>query len=287
MSNTSEALDCLASYSKRVHTKVLAAHLLAIMTHLSRAQIFKLPPNGIVLSSEVRPDRPIMETMDRYDVPMRLPYGEIAIEFTHTMAGDGHGEPWSRCVCIASDMREPGIFQDVVRARFLTDDCSGDGVVITSVYFHSVMRVWVPNNYAMLVKSTKCAYAIPLSEKAPNDFNRCALDLQIELQSVVMLMTALACSNVSAVSVEPSAALNKKRARSGKSPIRVHHVLVIGGDKSARKDSAAGSHASPRVHLRRGHIRRLESKNVWVNACVVGDKSRGVVTKDYRVKAVS
>jgi hypothetical protein len=45
----------------------------------------------------------------------------------------------------------------------------------------------------------------------------------------------------------------------------------------------SGTHASPRLHLRRGHIRRLdESRTVWVQSCVVGAEP-GAVLKDYRV----
>ena len=46
-----------------------------------------------------------------------------------------------------------------------------------------------------------------------------------------------------------------------------------------------GTHESPRQHLRRGHIRRLESGNIWVNACVVGNSEKGVIKKSYNVAA--
>lgn len=39
-----------------------------------------------------------------------------------------------------------------------------------------------------------------------------------------------------------------------------------------------------RVHLRRGHLRRLPGKVVWVQPAVVGTLERGVVHKDYRVE---
>jgi hypothetical protein len=47
--------------------------------------------------------------------------------------------------------------------------------------------------------------------------------------------------------------------------------------------ASGGTHASPRVHLRRGHIRRLPGKNIWVNATIVGNSDLGVVIKDYSV----
>lgn len=45
-----------------------------------------------------------------------------------------------------------------------------------------------------------------------------------------------------------------------------------------------GTHASPRWHMRRGHWRNYKSgKRVWVEQMEVGDKSKGVIVKDYVV----
>lgn len=94
----------------------------------------------------------------------------------------------------------------------------------------------------------------------------------------------IACSNVAVAETHPPVALNKKRARNGKPPILTYKTLVLKPGVSTQRD-AGGSHASPRVHLRRGHIRQLADKSVWVQPCVVGDKRRGMVVKEYRVDA--
>ena len=98
------------------------------------------------------------------------------------------------------------------------------------------------------------------------------------------LFYILGCSNVDTADNPAPAALNKKRARTGKFPILTHKTLVIVADaKRHEKANCGGTHTSPRVHLRRGHIRRVgESRRVWVQPCVVGSK-HGVVTKDYKV----
>lgn len=45
-----------------------------------------------------------------------------------------------------------------------------------------------------------------------------------------------------------------------------------------------GTHASPRWHMRRGHWRNCKSgKRVWVEQMEVGDKSKGIIVKDYVV----
>jgi len=52
-----------------------------------------------------------------------------------------------------------------------------------------------------------------------------------------------------------------------------------------RSESCGGTHESPRLHDRRGHLRRLRSgRNVWVKPCKVGDASKGAVWHDYAIK---
>lgn len=102
---------------------------------------------------------------------------------------------------------------------------------------------------------------------------------------LLSLLNALSCSNIEIVDfAKAPEKLNKKRASKSKPPIFTYKTLAISGGRS-KTSHLGGSHSSPRVHLRRGHIRRLPDKNVWVNACVVGDKSKGIVHKDYAVTA--
>lgn len=99
--------------------------------------------------------------------------------------------------------------------------------------------------------------------------------------AVVEFCLALRCKNVYQEEIQLSK-LAKMRAASKRKEVYSYHTLVIDPDgKEVRR--GAGTHASPRVHLRRGHIRRLPSGDIWVNACVVGDKSAGMVSKDYAV----
>lgn len=101
----------------------------------------------------------------------------------------------------------------------------------------------------------------------------------------INVFAVLACSNVETRDIPASAALNARREARGKLPIHSHKVLVLKAGQKGATTSGGGTHASPRVHLRRGHIRRLPTASVWVQPCVVGDKARGVVTKSYLVCA--
>jgi hypothetical protein len=69
----------------------------------------------------------------------------------------------------------------------------------------------------------------------------------------------------------------------GKPPQFDWHTVKIEPPKP-KTECQGGTHATPRLHDRRGHVRRMPSgKTCWVKACKVGDASKGVVFKDYEV----
>lgn len=90
------------------------------------------------------------------------------------------------------------------------------------------------------------------------------------------------CSNVVAAENKPPRFINAKRVAKGKVPFFTYRTLHITGEGTSSA-KAGGTHASPRLHFRRGHIRRLGDKRIWVNACMVGDKTLGLAKHDYRV----
>ncbi len=78
---------------------------------------------------------------------------------------------------------------------------------------------------------------------------------------------------------------NRRKLAQGKMPAYDWRTVVI-EPSQARRPHQGGSHASPRLHDRRGHLRRLKSgKNVWVRPHKVGDASKGVIFHDYEVRA--
>ncbi len=77
---------------------------------------------------------------------------------------------------------------------------------------------------------------------------------------------------------------NRRKIAQGKAPSYDWTTVYIEPSKP-RSEAKGGTHASPRQHDRRGHLRRLRSgKNVWVKPCKVGDPSKGIVWHDYAIK---
>lgn len=107
-----------------------------------------------------------------------------------------------------------------------------------------------------------------------------------EVLSAISFAALTSCSNVSFSAFDASPALNKKRINNGKIPFdKVHVLMVENGGYVANGCSkpCGGSHASPRTHLRRGHIRQLDKKVVWVNAAVVNSINGNSGLRQYSV----
>lgn len=109
-------------------------------------------------------------------------------------------------------------------------------------------------------------------------------DAQMQFCTLSLIL-ALQCCNVKTSIIPASVPLNKKRAAKGKLPFVDYKILTIDGAGTTTPTNG-GTHASPRQHLRRGHIRRLsDERRVWVQQCMVGDPRKGLIVKDYRVTA--
>jgi hypothetical protein len=100
------------------------------------------------------------------------------------------------------------------------------------------------------------------------------------------LLEALSCRNVTTATYQKEATNNQQKIKKGKLPVYETKVLVIDpvGKRYNKTDGTGPTHSSPRQHLRRGHIRRLRSGNIWVNSCVVGSSEKGKIDKIYALR---
>jgi hypothetical protein len=185
------------------------------------------------------------------------------------------------------------------------------GVCFISFYFVYAHNVWAPEPiYFFIPKDvaipnqenfpngelgldTECGIWMPsvyehmYGAKAKDGVCKAAIhNTLINILCALELLEALSCSNVSHEPIETiDPRKNAKRIKAGKLPIYETRILTIDSGKSSQSGMAqGGTHASPRQHLRRGHIRRLSDKNVWVNSCVVGRAEHGVIEKQYYVQ---
>lgn len=108
-----------------------------------------------------------------------------------------------------------------------------------------------------------------------------------EVRCVYEFLAAVNCANVGTQDVPAPKSLNAKREKKGR-PLFYPYKLLDLAPAAAGGGIAGGSHASPRTHLRRGHLRHLGerygNKVLWINATVVNAQAGQEPVQVYKVK---
>lgn len=217
------------------------------------AQKFQLPEGGILFED------PSLRAIDE-SMELHLPYPQIALEYPKRgFAEIVFAEEVGECIRLRCANRSggswwvTGIFE-LPRAGYLDRSVSGymgfPGIAMFDVETQETLAM--DDNYT-------CARVL------------------------LSFLNALACSNVHTLRVAPA----KPKAKTAL-PFDAYHLLTVDLAACASGGLGLGTHRSPREHLRRGHIRRLQSgARIWVNAAVVNAGVGGQITKDYRFRAAA
>ena len=103
---------------------------------------------------------------------------------------------------------------------------------------------------------------------------------------VLALLSGLLTTRRAEVVYHPVAEkLNRARLKRGVEPTYAHHTIKIGGVSTTGRVLGIGAtHASPRKHWRRGHVRVLhrdtsKEKKTLIPACLIN--GRGFISKEY------
>ncbi len=112
-----------------------------------------------------------------------------------------------------------------------------------------------------------------------------------DIRALLEFCEALSCVNVKSDIIQhENKAINIKRQKNNKLPLYETRILTLTLPTKSREKSVSNEsqdRRSPRQHLRRGHIRRLDDKRkIWVNSCVVGKSEDGIIEKTYNITAV-
>jgi hypothetical protein len=110
---------------------------------------------------------------------------------------------------------------------------------------------------------------------------------QGQLKLVLELCSIMACSNVYLNEVPVPKFRTMKRAKKAL-PNVSYWILGVEEHLSLERVDRGGTHASPRQHIRRGHIRVLHrgterERGVWVQQALISAGSFGRVEKQYQV----
>lgn len=278
-----------------------ASFLLMQAKTIDLAIKFALPDGGFIINDELR-------GIEGQDV--RLPFPHITVEYFKPETRDirAGSIPCNKRLILASEfeLAEGEVW-----------------IAVTALFFDPAREVWSPCAHASLVPSkwSEGREGLPLANPSfakgvkmkgkivpvlpeyleayksnggkPLNYEELVSDIADEAAIVLELLEALSCSNVSYKPIQAlDSAKNAKRIKNGKLPMYETYELYVegkgganGGNGDNRLLADDAGHNSPRQHLRRGHIRVLQSgRRVWVNACIVGNPEVGVIEKSYSLK---
>lgn len=237
----------------------------SVIRQIDDAVKFSLPRNGRTIGDNSF--RGLREDME-----LNIPFKTIALEYERDEledTSDGYGGA-SKVIVIARDV--------------------GEKIAMTILLWIKYAKIWGPMPAVLIPKSEffgmreKDRVFVNAQWHPSIPFS----DIEDEIGALFDFLNAMACKNVH---VEKSQAKASKQGKKVKSalPFDDYHYLTVDvpGKSGARVEGLGGSHRSPREHLRRGHIRRLESGPIWVNACVVNAGIGGKVGKSYLLRKAS
>ncbi len=273
---------------------------------LNKAEKFILPEWGKIFNDEE------WKLVDDIRYATRLPFPVVAVEFpcTYTM-GTAHLIAKKE---LASTKRI-GLAVETEALDALCPNSLGpicrkvnpaDGFWVFAVSWSDDAGVWTPPPSAMFLPRSGNSdlpnldqdngiALMPLGKSAYSYYpenerkRRAATDVADEAFAVMHLLVALALDKGRHTTLPAPEKLNKKRAKRKKPPMYEYKVLDIVADvmhppKEVTHGREGHHHASPRMHTRRGHVRKLASGKVtWVRNAIVGKPRRGEVIKQYAV----
>jgi hypothetical protein len=156
---------------------------------------------------------------------------------------------------------------------------SDDGLVIEAFAFFLLNGEWVMLSTSRLTRS-----GLGKDDWESVEWRPETTAGEYPMGVVLRACAVMKCTNVQLLENKPSAL---KRMRAAKKRLPIFSTWTLHMRPDAKQGRAlGGTHAPPRVHLRRGHIRQYRSGlTTWVQPCVVGRKDLGVVHKDYAMHA--
>lgn len=223
---------------------------------------FQLPDGGLILDDK---KFNVLSQCEK----IGLPYDYLCIEYQREKKSEAAIQS-SKAIVLASQNKE--------------------AITILSFAWWDELQIWAPVTYLPITIMRDDFISDMVDESLGRRMVKvyCDVDPKDSMEEVVVLLnmlTALSCSNVEQKTI-PARLHTKKRSLEA-IPFDEYRVLVIKKSSESQKnkpESSSFSFTPPREHLRRGHIRRLESgRFVWVNAAVVNPGVGGRLTKNYKI----
>lgn len=231
---------------------------------LSRiSQNFILPDGGDILDDD-------SFSAINENEKLNLPFPCIALEYSRAKYSKGN-----------KDVTQP------TKGLFFAVDADEEWIDIYPCLWHNKLKGWAPAGSASIPKNKyliRDSSSVPQIAIASNHEKISAADYKSEAGVLFGFINALSCSNIS---ITRSKAKNSNKKTKTPLGFDDYHILTLKSNNTSPNNVVmdGAERRSPRKHLRRGHIRRLNNGNrVWVNASIINaHREGGFVSKDYRL----
>lgn len=261
-----------------------ARHNMDALTDTIKCSIhFSLPDCGVLFPRKAGAE---IETSD-YEL-LKPPFDDVVIEYTAVNGFIQEGQsPSSRRIVVASRHSQFGF----------------DALQIIPISFYDASKSWVLPilGYVFPLEVSPAALGPrPLALKIMpdrfdafvermGDVEKCLQamwnDAADEISAYIDLVTALSLTNVEVSDYRQPRALRVARSKKKQSlfDYKVLSIRMGQGDKTVR-EALYGDRASPRSHLRRGHLRTLgDGRRTWVRPAFIHGSGDGFVHKSYKL----
>lgn len=242
-----------------------------------------------------------------FDLPARLPYPIIALEHSVECPLNAEETQWEKATQISIFRELPcpvkGIMDEDKEMIYLEPYCLNAFCFFRAKAATNNEWVFQPTSYDIVFNSAN-GKSGTLSPTDDNFFCDAELIAQMGQQEAIRshsiesglmanalfhFLNVMNCNNVKTKLHNPPKELLKKRKLAGKTPLFSYHTLHIGEDTETLDGSVPNGYSdrnSPRIHYRRGHVRRLQSgQKTWVSQCIVGKANTGEIGKEYHVSS--
>lgn len=239
------------------------------------SKIWELQESIVIKGTDIWPKRDIdIAPKFRFDKIDEIP--ELFMDFGLDMLKRGKLQlPFERVIF----EYDSGKNDEFSRHAFLCKQ-SSEMIAIMSLHRHPGKASWVSASKGpLLVRSEGGSLRWKKPEHVSDTYTEGMAKADIDV--CVSSCIALSSSSFIQKRVIVPTHLQKARSRDDKPPLYEFKVVELSLTDTIRRPPI-GSHASPMLHWRRGHYRRLSADNIVpVAPCLVGDAANGIVDKDY------
>ena len=261
---------------------------------ITRAQHFELPENGSLFDDELR---------GLCGLALRLPYPTITVEYIARHPTDGilrrmglaqeierDGERFVRIVAFT---RDEGRWTPVPVAVELSSR-EWERIDTGAQPFHEYIddpELCPPTPPRYCFRPEPILHGVLAgTARDRRDIAQIIVAATAVAEATLEMLEALACANVRAeVQERIDPKVNARRIRAGKLPLWETKILTVVCPRAPiHRTGTASDRASPRQHLRRGHVRHLlDGRRTWIQPAIVGDPKNGAIRKFYSVRTAA